>query len=67
VTGTWEERSFNAGGSLSGSAGAGKLNLAFSGTTSGSMSISYGNSSQRVSITAAGTGLSSIQLSLSKG
>lgn len=67
VSGTWEERSFNAGGAISGSAGSGSLHLAFSGTMSGSMSVSYGASSQRVSITTGGAGLSSVSLSLSKG
>lgn len=67
VSGTWEERSFNAGGSVSGSASNGALNMAFSGTLSGSMSVSYGGSSQRVSINTGGGGLSSVSLSLSRG
>ena len=67
VSGTWEERSFNAGGSVSGSASNGALDMAFSGTLSGSMSVSYGPSSQRVSINTGGGGVSSVSLSLSRG
>lgn len=67
VSGTWEERSFNAGGAIAGSASNGALRLSFSGSMSGSMSISYGGSSQRVSITTGGGGLSSVSLSLSRG
>lgn len=67
VSGSWEERSFNAAGSVSGSSSGGSLSLSFSGTTTGSMSVSYGGSSQRVSITTSGGGLSRISLSLSRG
>ncbi len=66
VTGTWEERSFNAGGSISGSAAPGSLDMAFSGSTTGAMSISYSGSTQRVSITSSGTELSGVVLSLLK-
>ncbi|CAN0390326.1 unnamed protein product, partial [Phaeothamnion confervicola] len=50
VSGTWEERSFNAGGSLSGRSTSGQLSVSFIGSMSGSLSVSYGGSSQRVSI-----------------
>ncbi len=50
VNGSWEERSFNAGGGLSGTASSGSLRLSFSGSTDGSMSVSYGGSNQQVSI-----------------
>ena len=66
VTGTWEERSYNAGGAISGSSASGALHLSFSGSMSGSMNVSYGASSQRVSITTGGGGLSSVSLNLSK-
>lgn len=67
VSGSWEERSFNAAGSISGTASSGSLLMSFSGTMSGSMSVSYGSSSQRVSIKTGDGGLSSVSLSLSKG
>lgn len=66
VSGTWEERSFNAGGEITGSASSGSLRLSFSGTMTGSMSVSYAGSSQRVSISTAGGELSSVSLSLSR-
>lgn len=66
VSGTWEERSFNASGAISGSASSGSLNMSFSGSLNGSMSVNYGASSQRVSITTGGPGLTSVSLSLSR-
>lgn len=69
VSGTWEERSFNAAGSLSGSSSSGNLSLAFSGTLNGSLSVSYGGSSQRVSIRTAsgGGGISQVSVNLARG
>lgn len=66
VRGSWEERSFNAGGDVVGSARSGALHLNFSGTMTGSMSVNFSNSSQRVSIKTDGGGLSSVSLSLSR-
>lgn len=67
VSGSWEERSFNAGGSVTGSSTSGSLRLAFSGTMDGSMSVSYGGSSQQVSIRTTGGELSGVSLSLRRG
>jgi hypothetical protein len=67
VSGSWEERSFNAGGSVSGTSAAGALRLSFSGTMGGSISVSYGSSSQQVSIRTSGSEFSSISLSLKRG
>lgn len=67
VSGTWEERAFNAAGSLSGRSSAGNLSLSFSGSLSGSMSVSYGGGTQRVSISTGGGGISRVSLSLSRG
>ncbi len=66
VNGSWEERSFNAGGSVTGSSASGLLRLAFSGTMDGSLSVSYGGSSQQVSIKTSGGELSAISLSLKR-
>ena len=59
VSGDWEERTFNATGSASGSAGANtmSLNLTGGGFT-GSMSISFSKSSHIVSISTQGIGMS---------
>lgn len=67
VSGSWEERSFNVGGGVSGRASPGSISVSFSGNVSGSMSVSYSGSSQRVSISTGGSGFSSVSLSLSKG
>lgn len=67
VSGSWEERSFNASGSISGTSSGNTLNLSFSGTLSGSMVVNTSGASQRVSITSASGGLSRVSLSLSKG
>jgi hypothetical protein len=67
VSGTWEERSFNQAGTISGRASSGALNMSFSGNINGSLNVSYSGSSQRVSITTGGNGFSSVSLSLSKG
>lgn len=66
VSGSWEERSFNSSGSISGKADGGKMNLAISGTLKGTMSISTGGSSQSVTIKTDGTGFKAVNLKLSK-
>lgn len=50
VTGTWEERTFNAGGSVSGTASNSALRLSIRGTVSGSLSISLKGNSARVTL-----------------
>ncbi len=65
--GSWEERTFNAGGSVNGRAGNGSIELSFSGNVSGHMSMTYGGSHQRVTINTQGSTLSSVVLSLTRG
>jgi hypothetical protein len=68
VTGDWEERTFNAAGSVTGRATNGNVSVAISGGgLSGSMSVSFGGTSQQVSITTSGTALKGVSISLSKG
>ena len=68
VSGSWEERTFNASGTLSGRASSASMNLAIRGSgMSGSMSVSFGGSSQSVSINTSGTGLKGISISLRRG
>lgn len=65
VTGSWEERSFNASGGVSGRASSGNLSLAISGGgLSGSMSVSFSGSRQSVSINTTGSGLKGVSISL---
>ena len=66
ISGSWEERTFNTGGEVTGKAANGVIQLAFTGNVSGSMSVSYGGSSQKVSLTTTG-GMAGLTLSLSKG
>lgn len=67
VAGNWEERTFNAAGSVSGSASATRLNLAFGGSISGSMSIAVSGTSHRVNISTGGVGFNGVTISLSRG
>lgn len=66
VTGTWEERTFNASGSASGSMLPGRLSIRISGTVRGSMNVSYTKSRQSVSISTTGTSLRSVSLSFTR-
>ena len=67
VTGTWEERSHNVGGPVSGRASNGSVNVSFGGDIAGSMSVSFTASTQRVSISTGGAGFASVSLNLSRG
>jgi hypothetical protein len=68
VTGSWEERTFNAAGNVTGRASNGNVSVAISGGgLSGSMSVSFGGTSQQVSITTSGTALKGVSISLQRG
>ncbi len=68
VSGSWEERTFNAAGGVSGRASSGYMSLAISGGgLSGSMSVSFSDSSQAVSINTSGTSLKGVSISLRRG
>ena len=66
VSGTWEERTYNAGGTASGSGSEAGINLSFSGSASGSMRVTVSGSRQSVSITYSGIALKSVNVSMSK-
>lgn len=68
LTGRWEERTFNAGGNVTGRASAGniKMDIAGGGLTA-SMSVSYGGSTQAVSISTEGSNLKGVTINLSRG
>jgi len=67
ISGTWEERTYNAAGSVSGHALGNRLSFSISnGGFSGSMSVSYGASEQSVSILAEGINLKSVNVTLSR-
>lgn len=67
VSGTWEERTFNATGSITGKASANRLTLAISGGVAGSMSVSLNGASQQVSINTEGTAFRGVSIHMSKG
>lgn len=66
VSGTWEERNFNAGGDVSGSVAESGMNLRISGTVAGSMSVSFGPHHQTVNISTEGAGFSGVTISLAR-
>ncbi|KAB2919813.1 MAG: hypothetical protein F9K29_04280 [Hyphomicrobiaceae bacterium] len=67
VTGTWEERTFNASGEASGSISASRINLSISGGGfSGSMAVSYGGARQTVTISTQGIKMRSVHITLGK-
>ena len=67
ISGTWEERTYNAAGSVSGRTLGNRLSFSISnGGFSGSMSVSYGGPEQSVSISTAGINLKSVNMTLSR-
>ena len=67
VTGTWEEETFNANGTVTGRAYNGNLSVSISGGgLAGSMSVSFGSATQQVSINTSGTPLRGVSISLSR-
>jgi hypothetical protein len=68
VSGNWEERTYNAAGSVAGKASANKVNLSITGGgLTASMAVSINGSSHSVSISTKGTGLKGVNISLSRG
>lgn len=67
LSGTWEERTFNAAGEASGRMTSGRMSLSITGGGfSGSMSVAYGGSRQTVVITTQGIPMKSVNVSLAK-
>ena len=66
ITGTWEERTFNATGNAVGQASGDKISLQISGGVSGTMLVSYSGSRQSVAISTQGIALKSVTISLSR-
>ncbi len=66
ITGSWEERTYNAEGSATGRATGNKLTLQISGAVTGTMSVTYTRTRQSVSISMEGTPLSSVNVTLSR-
>lgn len=67
VTGSWEERTFNVTGDVSGRATGGQIHLTFKGNVTGSMSVTYSGANQNVTIATSGSELSGVTLRLARG
>ena len=66
ITGTWEERTFNATGTAAGQATSDQISLQISGGVTGTMSVSYSGSRQSVAISTQGIALKSVTIDLSR-
>jgi hypothetical protein len=68
VSGSWEERTYNATGDVSGTASAGRLHVRFSGSLTGSLDMSFSSSSQSVSVSVdtKGAGIKGVRVSLNR-
>lgn len=68
ISGTWEERQFNAGGSVTGRTSSSRITLDITGGgVSGSMTVTLNGSTQSVSIQTTGIGLKAVNINLSRG
>jgi hypothetical protein len=66
LTGNWEERTFNATGSASGTATPSRISLSIRGGVSGTMVVSYTKSRQSVSISTQGIALQGVSITLGR-
>jgi len=67
VSGTWEERTFNAAGDVSGHASANKFSLSITGGGfSGSMAVGFSGGSQSVTISTSGIGMTGVNINLTR-
>jgi hypothetical protein len=68
VSGSWEERTYNATGDVSGTASAGKLDVQFSGSLAGSLAMSFSSSGQSVSVSVdtKGAGIKGVRVNLNR-
>ena len=66
VSGSWEERTFNASGNTSGTLNPGSMRLNFHGGISGNMSVSFSAASQSISIKidTGGSAVAGVRISL---
>ena len=66
LSGNWEERTFNASGTASGTASPNKISLAIKGGVTASMLVSFTKSSQSVNISVQGVALQGVRISLAR-
>ena len=66
ISGNWEERTYNAQGSATGTATPGKISIRVSGSINGSMVVNFSRSSQSVSISTSGSPLQRVSINLTR-
>lgn len=66
ISGTWEERTYNAQGNASGQVSNGKLSLSISGGVTGTMIVTFTSSRQSVAISTQGVALKSVSIDLTR-
>lgn len=66
VSGSWEERTYNQSGSVTGKASNSKMNLSISGGIAGSMAVSIAGGRHSVVVSTSGPTLKSINISMSR-
>jgi hypothetical protein len=66
VTGSWEERTYNQSGSVTGHAYGNKLNLSISGGITGSMLVTVGHGTHSVAVLTSGPSLKGINISMTR-
>ena len=67
ISGDWEERQFNAGGSVTGQASGSRISLAITGGgVNGSLTVALNGASHSVSIQTTGIGLRAVNINLSR-
>ncbi len=66
ISGSWEERSFNSTGSVSGTFSNERIELTIDGTIKATMSITLEGNSQLISIATEGQGFRSVDLELER-
>lgn len=66
VSGSWEERTYNQSGTVTGKASSNRISLAISGGIEGSMSVSLGGRNHSVQVSTSGPVLKGITISMSR-
>jgi len=66
VTGSWEERTYNQSGTITGKAVGNKMNLVISGGIEGSMSVSIADRHHSVTVSTGASALKGINIAMSR-
>lgn len=66
LSGTWEERNFNASGNINGTASNNRITMRIGGNVSGTMIVSFTKRRQKVTIKTSGIGLKSVNVTMSR-